>query len=590
VVADAAAEERGGAAPVVAGVRREVHHRVEAPAAEEPLEVDRAIAREALDAVAERIGEPPPVQERHTVAAREEAPRDEQADEPVPADDEDVHGAGTCLALRSASSRPWRPRVPCGRLPRMDTNEFRRLGHLLVDWIADHRERTRSLPVMSAVAPGAIRARFPAAPPAGGGRLAEAITALDDVVVPGITHWNHPAFFAYFPSNTSLASILGDLACAGLGAQAMSWQTSPAATEVEEVVMAWLRQMIGLPDAFVGALQDTASTATLTALLLARERATGFAQNGKGLQGGGPALVVYASDQAHSSVEKAALLAGFGKEHVRLVPTDDAHALRLDLLEAAIAEDVAAGRRPCALVAATGTTGTTALDPVAGMAALAERSGAWLHVDAALAGTAMVLPECRWMWAGVERADSVVLNPHKWMGIGFDFSAFFVRDPQHLVRVMSTNPVYLRTAHDGAVTNYRDWGIPLGRRFRALKAWFHLVDEGVLAMQARIRRDLENARWLAAEVDRTPGWERVAPVPLQTVCLRHVPDARDEAALARHNVAIATRVNASGRAYVTPSAIKGKGMIRVSIGATDTERADVEGVWEALREAARDVE
>jgi aromatic-L-amino-acid decarboxylase len=469
----------------------------------------------------------------------------------------------------------------------MDDREFRRLGHALVDWLADHRERIASLPVMSPCEPGAIRARFPAAPPAEGGRLAEAIAALDDVVVPGITHWNHPAFFAYFPSNTSAASILGDLVCAGLGAQGMSWQTSPAATELEEVVMGWIRQMVGLPEAFVGSVQDTASTSTLTALLLARERTTGFSQAAGGLQAEAAPLTVYVSEQAHSSIEKGALLAGFGRDNVRLVGTDDAHALRTDLVEAAIAADLAAGRRPCAIVAAVGTTGTTALDPLAAMADVAARHRMWLHVDAALAGTAMVLPECRWMWAGVERADSLVFNPHKWMGIGLDFSAFYVRDPEHLVRVMSTNPSYLRTAHDGAVTNFRDWGIPLGRRFRALKAWFHLVDEGVLGMQARIRRDLANAHWLAGEVDRTPGWERLAPVPLQTVCLRRVPEGeRDEARLAALNLELARRVNAAGRAYVTPSVLKGRQMIRVSIGAMGTERRDVEAVWAALREAA----
>jgi aromatic-L-amino-acid/L-tryptophan decarboxylase len=469
----------------------------------------------------------------------------------------------------------------------MDTKEFRRLGHVLVDWIADYRERMPSLPVMSQAAPGSIRARFPEAPPAEGGRLPEAIAALDEAVLPGITHWNHPAFFAYFPANTSLASVLGDLAAAGLGAQGMSWQTSPAATEIEEVVMDWLRQMLGLPPAFAGVVQDTASTATLTALLCARERASGFAQNGKGLQADASPMTVYVSEEAHSSVAKAALLAGFGRSHLRLVATDDAHGLRLGPLRRALEEDRARGLRPCAIVASTGTTATTALDPVAGMAELAEQHGAWLHVDAALAGTAMVLPECRWMWEGIERADSLVFNPHKWMGIGFDFSAFYVRDPQHLVRVMSTNPSYLRTEQDGAVTNFRDWGIPLGRRFRALKAWFHLVDEGVVSMQARLRRDLENARWLAEEVDRTEGWERLAPVPLQTVCLRHVPDGDgSEARIAEHNLAIVARVNRAGRAYVTSSVVRGKQLIRVSVGATATERADVEAVWRALREAA----
>lgn len=468
----------------------------------------------------------------------------------------------------------------------MDAAEFRRLGHELIDWIAAYRERLETLPVMSRVEPGQVAARFPAAPPRQGGRAADAIAAIDRDLLDGITHWTHPSFFAYFPSNSSYASVLGDLACAGLGAQGMSWQTSPACTELEQVVMDWLRQMVGLPEAFTGVVQDTASSSTLVALLCARERASGFAQVRGGLQGEAAPLVVYCSDQAHASVDKAALLAGFGKANVRHLGTDDAHALRLDLLEAAVAEDLAAGRRPCAVVATVGTTGTTAVDPVAGVAALARRHGLWLHVDAALAGTAMVLPECRVHWAGVEDADSVVFNPHKWMGIGFDFSAYFVRDPQHLVRVMSTNPSYLRTAQDGRVANLRDWGIPLGRRFRALKAYVHLLDEGVEGLQARLRRDLDHARWLAAEVDRTPGWERLAPVPFQTVTLRHAPPGLDEGACAAHNLAIAAAVNAGGTAYVTPSVLKGRQTLRVSCGSATTERRHVEAAWAALRAAA----
>jgi aromatic-L-amino-acid/L-tryptophan decarboxylase len=470
----------------------------------------------------------------------------------------------------------------------MDSREFRRLGHLCVDWIADYRDRLAALPVMSQVAPGEIRARFPAEPPRTGGGLDAALAALDRDLLPGITHWNHPSFFAYFPSNTSYASILGDLLSSGLGAQAMSWQTSPAATELEEVVMGWLRQMVGLPPGFAGVIQDTASTSTLCALICARERATGFAKSGPGLQAGGAPLRVYASEQAHSSVEKAALLAGYGRDHLQLVGTDDSFALRLDLLEAAIERDRAAGLRPCAVVATVGTTASTALDPVAGVAELAARHGLWLHVDAALAGTAMVLPECRWMWAGVERADSLVFNPHKWMGVGFDLSAYFVRDHRHLTRVMSTDPSYLRTAHDAEVRNLRDWGIPLGRRFRALKLWLYVLDVGVEGLQARLRRDLENARWLAAEVDAADGWERLAPAPLQTICLRHRPaGVDDEAALGAHNLAVAARVNAGGRAYVTCAVLGGRQVIRVSIGAEPTERAHVEGVWRELREAAR---
>jgi len=476
-----------------------------------------------------------------------------------------------------------------GHTEGMDAQEFRRLGYQLVDWIADYREGLERLPVMSQVKPGEVRAAFPDHPPLHGGRMDVALAALERDVLPGITHWNHPSFFAYFPSNTSYSSILGDLAASGIGAQGMSWQTSPAATEVEEVVMDWLRQMVGLSPAFTGVIHDTASTATFTALLCAREKASDYSQNTEGLQSGEAPLVVYASDQGHSSIEKAALLAGFGRSFLRLIPTDENHALRLDLLQAAIEKDLEIGLRPCALVAAVGTTGTTALDPVAAMADLAEKHGLWLHVDAALAGTAMVLPECRWMWEGVERADSLVFNPHKWMGVGFDLSAYFVRDPEHLIRVMSTNPSYLRTAQDGQVSNFRDWHIQLGRRFRALKLWFYLMDVGVEGLQARLRRDLENAQWLKEQVDATDDWERLAPVPLQTVCIRHLKPGLDEAALAAHNLELARRVNDSGKAYLTPSMLKGTQMLRVSIGAETTERRHVEALWEALNMATKPI-
>lgn len=473
----------------------------------------------------------------------------------------------------------------------MDSDTFRKLGHELVDWVANYRDRLESLPVMSRVKPGEIRARFPAGPPASGGNLPEAIAALDELVLPGITHWNHPSFFAYFPSNTSFASVLADLLCAGLGVQGMSWQTSPAATEVEEVVMDWLRQMVGLPATFTGVIHDTASTATLTALLCARERTSSFSQNNQGLQGGEAPMVVYASDQAHSSVEKDALLAGFGKKYLRYVATDRSNAMRIEALAEAIEADRGAGLRPCAVVATTGSTGTTALDPVAGIAGVAKRHGLWLHLDAALAGTAMVEPEYRWMWRGVEETDSLVFNPHKWMGTGFDLSAFFVRDPQHLVRVMSTNPSYLRTSQDGEVKNFRDWGVPLGRRFRALKLWFFLLDVGVDGLRARVRRDVENAHWLADRVDEAPGWERMAPVPLQTVVLRHIPHGvLDEVRLAAHNLAIARRVNEGGRAYLTPSVLKGQQTLRVSVGAETTERRHVEALWRELRDAASALE
>ena len=470
----------------------------------------------------------------------------------------------------------------------MEPAEFRRLGHELVDWVADYREGIADLPVMSRVEPGDIAARLPGKPPLRSDGLSDVIEDLNRTVLPGITHWNHPGWFAYFPSNTDLASVLADLVAAGLGSQGMSWQTSPAATEVEDVVMDWLRQMLGLPDAFTGVIHDSASTATFCALLCARERSTEFSQNHGGLQSQAAPLVVYASDQAHSSVSKAALLAGFGADNLRLVDSDDDHAMRADLLAAAVREDLAGGRVPCAVVATVGTTATTALDPLRDVALLAQRHGLWLHVDAALAGSAMICPEYRWMWDGIEWADSLVLNPHKWLGAGFDLSAYYVRDPQHLVRVMSTNPSYLRTAQDGLVRNLRDWGIPLGRRFRALKLWFVIRDSGVEGLQTRLRRDMENAQWLKRQIDTAPDWERLTPVPLQTVCIRHVP-ARlvgNEDGLAVHNLRLANAINQLGRSYLTPSVLKGKQMIRVSIGAQATQWEHVAALWEDLQEAA----
>jgi aromatic-L-amino-acid decarboxylase len=344
--------------------------------------------------------------------------------------------------------------------------------------------------------------------------------------------------------------------------------------------------MVGLSDAWAGVIQDTASAGNLIALLCARERTTGFSLDRGGLQAEASPLTVYVSSQSHSSVEKAALLAGFGRANVRAVPHDAAFAMRPDALDEAVRADLAVGKRPCAVVATTGTTASTALDPIAGLAEVAQRHGLWLHVDAAMAGSAMILPECRWMWDGIERADTVVLDPHKWLGAAFDCSLYYARDPDHLVRVMSTSPSYLRTAADGAVRNYRDWGIALGRRFRALKLWCLIRSEGVSGLQARLRRDLANAKWLAGQVSATPGWQVVAPVPLQTVCVIHEPPGLTGEALDEHTRDWADRVNRSGVAYLTPAVLGGRWVVRVSVGVERTERADVEVVWAAMRTEA----
>ncbi len=468
----------------------------------------------------------------------------------------------------------------------MTPEEFRRYGHRIVDWIADYRARTSEQPVMSRAEPGSVRAKLPSAPPQEPEDFDDALRDLDSVVLPGLSHWQHPRFFGYFPSNAELASVLGDYVSTGLGVLGLSWQSSPALTEIEETTTDWLRQMVGLSDAWSGVIQDTASTSTLVALVCARERTTGYSLAEGGLQAQEQPLVVYVSAHSHSSVDKAALLAGFGRANVRVVAMDERYAMRPDALDAALTKDLAAGLRPCAVVATIGTTTTTALDPVAAIAEIARRHGLWLHVDAALAGSAMILPECRPLWDGIEQADSIVFNPHKWLGAVFDCSAYFVRDPQHLVRVMSTNPSYLRSTVDEKVKNLRDWGIPLGRRFRALKLWFLIREQGVRGLQARLRRDIANARWLAEQVQATPGWRVLAPVPFQTVCVRHEPPALAGEALDRHTLGWADRVNRSGTAYLTPAQLDGRWMVRVSIGALPTERAHVEATWAAMRREA----
>jgi aromatic-L-amino-acid decarboxylase len=468
----------------------------------------------------------------------------------------------------------------------MDPEEFRRAGHQLIDWIADYRARVASLPVRSAVEPGAVRARLPAAPPDRPEPFDALYRDLEEIIVPALSHWQHPSFFGYFPSNGELSSVLGDYLSTGLGVLGLSWQSSPALSEVEETVTDWMRQMLGLSAAWSGVIQDTASTSTLVALLCARERASAYSLSRGGLQAGTRPLIIYVSRHAHSSVQKAALLTGIGAEHLRFIDTDGEYAMLPDALARAIEADVAAGAVPCAVVGTTGTTTTTAFDPLRAIGEIAERHGAWLHVDAAMAGSAMILPEQRGLWDGIELADSLVVNPHKWLGAAFDCSLYYVRDAQHLVRVMSTNPSYLQTAADAQVKNLRDWGLPLGRRFRALKLWCLIREQGVAGLQARLRRDLDNARWLAGEVANAPNWRVLAPVKLQTVCVRHEPPGLDGDALDRHTQDWAERVNRSGEAYVTPAVLDGRWMVRVSIGALATERPHVESAFALMRREA----
>ena len=467
----------------------------------------------------------------------------------------------------------------------MTPEEFRQHGHALIDWIADYRRDVAARPVMASTEPGAIRAALPPAPPESAEPFDVIMRDMDAVILPGLSHWQHPRFFGYFPSNGDLSSVLGDFMSTGLGVLGLSWQSSPALTELEEVTCDWVRQMLGLSDVWSGVIQDTASTSTLVALLCARERVTDYALVRGGLQAVNAPLVVYTSAQAHSSVDKAALLAGFGRDNVRVVPTDAAYAMRSDVLRDMIAADLAAGGVPCAIVATTGTTASTAIDPVGAIADVAREFGIWLHVDAAMAGSAMILPECRVLWDGVESADSIVVNVHKWLGVSFDCSLYYVRNPTELVRVMSTTPSYLQSAADAQVKNLRDWGIPLGRRFRALKLWCLIREQGVERLRTRLRRNIANAQWFAEQVRQTSDWKIVAPVPLQTVCVRHQPDGVSGVALDEHTKRWADELNRSGEVYVTPATLDGRWMVRVSIGAITTEREHVAALWAAMQRA-----
>ena len=468
----------------------------------------------------------------------------------------------------------------------MTTDEFRTFGHQLIDWIADYRDGVAARPVIASARAGDIRDALPPEAPASPESFDAVLADLDTILMPGLTHWQHPRFCGYFPANAPLPSVLGDLISSGLGVLGLNWQASPALTELEEVVCDWVRRMVGLSGAWSGVIQDTASTANLLALLCARERTTNYSLARGGMQAEPRPLVVYVSAQSHSSVEKAALLAGFGRENLRVVPTDADYAMLPAALAQMVDADLRGGKVPCAVVATTGTTASTAMDPVGTIVEVAARRGLWVHVDAAMAGSAMILPECRATWAGIEGVDSLVFDPHKWLGAAFDCSLYYVRDPEHLIRVMSTSPSYLQTAADGQAKNYRDWGIALGRRFRALKLWCLIRAEGVSGLQARLRRDIGNAKWLAEQVSATPGWRVVAPVPIQTVCVVHEPAGLSGDELDAHTRRWADAVNRSGRAYLTPAVLGGRWMVRVSVGAVTTERQDVEAVWAAMRDAA----
>ncbi|MFK7919262.1 MAG: aspartate aminotransferase family protein [Ilumatobacter sp.] len=473
----------------------------------------------------------------------------------------------------------------------MTPEEFRSAAHELVDWLTDRRISIEERRVLPEVKPGDIAAQFPVDPPIGGDDSSAVLADLEQLIAPGITEVQHPMNFGWFPSNASLSSILGDFASSGLSALGISWESAPSLTEVEEVVVDWLRQLTGLGDEWSGVIQDTASTSCLVALIAARERATDHAQTSGGLVGFGRRLHVYTTDEAHSSVRKGALLAGFGAADMRIVDVDPwTRDMDIEHLRALMDADVAAGGVPAAVVALSGSTGVTAFDQLDEVIEASHIHRAWVHVDAAMAGAALLLPEQRHLFDGIDQADSISWNPHKWMGTILDTSLLYLRDPEILIRVMSTNPGYLRsTGGGGEATQFRDWGIPLGRRFRALKLWYQLRVDGPDEIRTRLRRDLDNARWFAAEVAQLDGWEIVAPTRLQTVCVQHRPATvapDDREALSAHNLAWVRSINSSGNAFLSPSLLDDQWIARISIGVEATERHHLESLLALMEQHA----
>lgn len=465
----------------------------------------------------------------------------------------------------------------------MNTAEFRIWAHRFADRMADYYENIGDYPVKSGVKPGDIKSQLPLLPPFHGEEMERIVADFDSIIMPGITHWQSPDFYAYFPANSSFPSILAEMLTASLGAQCMVWDTSPAAAELEETMMNWLRDMTGLPAGWHGVIQDTASTSTLAALLSAREKATFYATNENGFDGT-EKMRVYCSTETHSSVEKALKIAGIGRKNLVKIATDSEYRMNADLLAKAVADDMANGYKPLCVVATLGTTGCTAVDPLIEIATVCSKYDIWLHVDAAYGGSALLLPEYRWMLAGIENADSFVFNPHKWMFTNFDCSAYFVKDKEALIRTFEILPEYLKTGNRGLVNDYRDWGIPLGRRFRALKLWFVIRTYGLEGLQQKIREHIRMARWFEQEIITHTDFEIMAPVPLSLVCFRYRPEnITDTEILNQLNEKLLSSLNTSGKIFLTHTKLSGQYVLRMSIAGTLTTQQHVEKAWELIK-------
>jgi aromatic-L-amino-acid decarboxylase len=466
----------------------------------------------------------------------------------------------------------------------MTPEEFRRHGRAVVDWIADYYERIESFPVLSQVEPGQIRAGLPPEPPIEGEPFEAILNDVAELILPGVTHWQSPNFFAFFPANASGPAMLGELLSAGLGVQGMLWATSPACTELETHVLDWLADMLGLPPRFKstgtggGVIQDSASSASLCALLAARERATGYLSNEQGTDG---RLVAYVSTQTHSSLEKAAMIAGIGRRNLRQIEVDRAYAMQPALLVEQIHLDRLEGLVPCFVCATVGTTSSNAMDPLPEIGRICREEGLWLHVDAAMAGTAALCPEYRHFQAGLELADSYCFNPHKWMFTNFDADCMYVADRAALIQTLSILPEYLRNAatEAGAVIDYRDWQVPLGRRFRALKLWFVIRHYGVEGLRYHVRQHVEWAQEFARWVEEDPDFELAVSPPLNLVCFRHVGGEQV-------NQRLLERLNGNGELYLTHTRLDGEYTLRLCVGQTNTKARHVAAAWRRIREQA----
>ena len=466
----------------------------------------------------------------------------------------------------------------------MTPEELRRAFAVVGAWIGAYYDNPRRFPVRSSYEPGELRDRLPLRAPEAPEPFDDIFADFQRLIVPGITHWNHPRFFAYFAISADPSTVLAEALAATLDVNAMVWRTSPAATELEEVVVRWLREELGLPAAFEGVVYDTASIAGFTALAAARESLDlDIRERGMAGRADLPALRVYITEHTHSHIEKGAIALGIGRENVIKVPVDDAFAMRPDALDALLREDIAAGRRPMCVGATVGTTSTTSSDPVEAVARVAKEHGVWLHVDAAYAGPAAILPEFRWLLDPAHGADSIVVNPHKWLFVPVDFSVLYVRDMELLRRTFSLAAVYLVTAD--AARNYMDYGLQLGRRFRALKMWFAFRSLGVDAMRSALRGHIALAQKFAAWVKETPEWEVMAPHPLSVVCFRHHPSGMNDDEIDAHNLALVERANASGEIFVSTTSLHGHIAIRLAIGNQRTTPDDVAVAWDVLKRA-----